>query len=40
MSAAPASDEKSASSFWPWVAVGVLLVCWIAEAAMYADGGF
>jgi hypothetical protein len=38
--AAPAPEEESASSFWHWFAIGVLLVCWIAEATMCADRGF
>jgi hypothetical protein len=33
-------DDDSASSFWHWFAVGVLLFCWIAEASMCADRGF
>jgi hypothetical protein len=37
--AAPAREEESAS-FWPWFAIGVLVLCWIAEATMCADRGF
>jgi hypothetical protein len=32
--------EVAAQSPWQWVAVGLLLLCWIAEAAMCADRGF
>jgi hypothetical protein len=35
-----ASPDDPAPSLWQWVAVGLLLVCWIAEAAMCADRGF
>jgi hypothetical protein len=35
-----ASREDPTASLWQWIAVGLLLLCWIAEAAMYADRGF
>jgi hypothetical protein len=35
---APAAD--SAQPLWQWVAVALLVLCWIAEAAMCADRGF
>jgi hypothetical protein len=38
--AEPATDELSRSSFWHWFAVGVLVVCWIAEGTMCAGRGF
>ena len=34
------SREDSAASPWQWIAVGLLLLCWIAEASMCADRGF
>jgi hypothetical protein len=36
----PASREDTATSPWQWIAVGLLLLCWIAEASMCADRGF
>jgi hypothetical protein len=32
--------EIPAQSPWQWVAVGLLVLCWIAEAVMCADRGF
>jgi hypothetical protein len=32
--------QASAQPLWQWVAVGLLVICWIAEAAMCADRGF
>jgi hypothetical protein len=37
---ADAADGATAQSWWQWLAVGLLLVCWIAEASMCADRGF
>jgi hypothetical protein len=36
-------DERSATAAqksWAWIAVGVLLLCWIAEASLCAARGF
>jgi hypothetical protein len=35
-----ASVEEPTASLWQWIAVGLLLVCWVAEASMCADRGF
>ena len=35
-----ASVPDSAQPLWQWVAVGLLVLCWIVEAAMCADRGF
>jgi hypothetical protein len=32
--------RESSQSLWGWVAVGILGICWIAEAALYAARGF
>jgi hypothetical protein len=34
------SEEQSGSPFWHWVAIGVLVACWIAEATLCAARGF
>jgi len=31
--------EDPATSLWQWIAVGLLLLCWIAEASMCAERG-
>jgi hypothetical protein len=42
MNSRVAGDEPRASSqpLWGWVAVGILVICWIAEATMCAARGF
>ena len=46
MNAAPdrtedsAPREETAQVVWHWFAIGLLVICWIAEAAMCADRGF
>jgi hypothetical protein len=35
-----ASEQDSASTFWHWFALAVLLLAWIAEATMCAERGF
>jgi hypothetical protein len=35
-----ASPDDPGTSTWQWIAVGLLLLCWIAEASMCADRGF
>ena len=30
----------AAQSLWQWIAVSLLVLCWIAEAAMCADRGY
>jgi hypothetical protein len=32
--------EERADSFWGWLAIGMLVFCWIAEASMCAMRGF
>jgi hypothetical protein len=32
--------RESTQSLWGWVAVGILVICWIAEAALCAARGF
>jgi hypothetical protein len=34
-----ASRGEPAASLWQWLAVGLLVLCWIAEASMCADRG-
>jgi hypothetical protein len=34
-----AENEKSRSDGWQWLAVGLLLACWLAEASLYAGPG-
>jgi hypothetical protein len=37
----PADEtQESSHSAWQWIAVVVLLLCWIAEATMCAERGF
>jgi hypothetical protein len=33
-------EESAKQGFWPWLAVAVLIVCWLAEASMCAARGF
>jgi hypothetical protein len=33
-------EDRSLQVFWQWFAIGVLVLCWIAEASMCADRGF
>jgi hypothetical protein len=33
-------DERAMQTFWPWLAVGVLVFCWVAEATLCAQRGF
>lgn len=33
-------DDHGLQTFWQWFAVGVLLLCWIAEATLCAERGF
>lgn len=33
-------DDHGLQTIWQWFAVGVLLVCWIAEATLCAERGF
>lgn len=35
----PEGGEKPASAFWQWLAIGVLIACWLAEGALCAAGG-
>jgi hypothetical protein len=37
-----AREERAdaAESIWQWIAVGTLLLCWIAEATMCGQRGF
>ena len=35
-----AIDGEARTSFWHWFAIGVVVVCWIAEATMCAERGF
>jgi len=30
----PQEDHAGATSIWQWLAIGVLVVCWLAEAAL------
>jgi hypothetical protein len=32
-------DQDSAPAFWQWVAIGVFVICWLAEAAFCAARG-
>jgi hypothetical protein len=34
------APEQGSRQQWSWLAVGVLLVCWIAEASLCAARGF
>ena len=34
------APRESSHALWGWVAVGVLVLCWIAEASMCAARGF
>jgi hypothetical protein len=34
--APPPAEEEAAENFWQWVALIVLLGCWLAEASMCA----
>jgi hypothetical protein len=27
-------DEKPVAAFWQWIALGVLILCWVAEASL------
>ena len=33
------APEEPARAVWHWAAVALLVICWIAEAAMCADRG-
>ena len=35
-----ASPQNAGSSFWQWVAIGVLMCCWLAEGTLCAARGF
>lgn len=37
---APPEHRERIQSLWHWIAVGTLLVCWIAEATLCAQRGF
>jgi hypothetical protein len=30
-------EDESRTSGWQWLAIGVLLACWVAEATLYAS---
>jgi hypothetical protein len=32
--------DSFTQKFWPWLAIGVLVFCWVAEATMCAERGF
>jgi len=32
--------EDSGGTFWQWLAIGLLLGCWLAEAAWCIEGGY
>jgi hypothetical protein len=34
-----AEYQESRAGWWQWLAIGVLLVCWLAEATLYATQG-
>jgi hypothetical protein len=44
MARPPAEKHETADTtgqkFWQWFAIGVLLLCWIAEATMCGERGF
>jgi hypothetical protein len=33
-------SEDSGGSFWQWLAIGVLIGCWLAEATWCMENGF
>jgi hypothetical protein len=35
-----AEEESARETFWQWFAVGVLLLCWVAEATLCTQSGF
>lgn len=37
--AASNTKEKPVAAFWQWFALGVLLLCWVAEASLCAARG-
>ena len=32
-------DDKPVAAFWQWIALGVLILCWVAEASLCAARG-
>ena len=36
----PGAEDESRAGIWQWLALGVLLACWLAEATLCAAGGF
>jgi hypothetical protein len=32
-------DEKPGSAIWQWLAIGVLILCWLAEGTLCAQAG-
>ena len=36
----PGAEEDSRTGLWQWLAVGLLLACWLAEATLCAGRGF
>jgi len=34
------AKEPALQSLWQWLAIGVLVCCWIAEASLCAERGF
>jgi hypothetical protein len=36
----PTTDDERGSPLWHWLAIGILVICWIAEASMCAERGF
>ena len=36
----PPAHEDAGSSLWQWLAIGVLVGCWLAEATWCIDRGF
>ena len=36
----PRDEEKAGLDVWPWLALGGLVLCWLAEAALCSARGF
>jgi hypothetical protein len=34
------SPEDSGGTFWQWLAIGLLVGCWLAEATWCIEGGY
>ena len=36
----PAGEDEKSAGIWPWLALGGLVLCWLAEAALCSARGF